>query len=161
MSSYIEKDCRFARLAAIMEVCSRQGGCRDCKFRAECEKVFNAMIERVHDKSMSYREFLRFGKLLWDMMVRREGYVLVGNRLLSCNPLAPDNGSGALDGAVSLLNDLLGPVDARCIFSEADKRGISRSTLYRAKDKLNVHINVEGKKGGKRGRGKTTWELPR
>jgi hypothetical protein len=66
--------------------------------------------------------------------------------------------SGGREEAEELIKDMCdaGPRDAKDIEREADKRGISKTTLHRAAKKLNVIMRISGF-GASR---KSMWELP-
>jgi len=72
-----------------------------------------------------------------------------------------DKGGSSVPEAMSFLRDVLidGPVSAKEVQGQAKEAGISKSTLERAKKKLDVKAHHRGD-GGTCGHGEWVWELP-
>lgn len=74
-----------------------------------------------------------------------------------------EKGGASLRAAKLFLREELGdgPVDSKVIEDEGKAQGISKSTLWRAKEALRVGVNRRSQEGAGRGHGKWEWWLPK
>jgi hypothetical protein len=96
--------------------------------------------------------------------LREGGFYWTGESPLTATQiLAADNGEGksARDEAADFLRDELrdGPVEWQQIEKDRKEAGITEITLRRARESLGVRIRREGEPG-RRGGGRSVWELP-